>query len=319
MDIIPLKRLYLVAGFEGQDLGARVTGLQRHFEGGDHKFLARVYPSNADKRGDYLRKLVKDANNLIFGSGGATNFCRKQNQLCAVAHKAGKSDTKMCERKHVAQTACGRARPQLIIVLCAARIYDEVFERLGRATLMLRFEAEQLPDDETVLARLAAFEPIALEVIQAINNRAKTLYAPLIPLRNFQEPAPAPIAAEVQDDPSKFSDIMAAHHKRLYDGAFQNPEKKKIRGAYMLDTETAFQQDHLHKTVQIIGPQSREDGFHLLNAYHIYGVRSDPGFHFDVMNARGKAIGHVFEDVLTGIATDASERHLNITPCDRRV
>ena len=136
MDIIPLKRLFLVAGFEGQDLGARVTRLQRHFEGGDHKFVARVYPSNADKRPDYLRKLVKDANNLIFGSDGATNFCRKQDQLCAVAPKEGKGVAKLCERKHVAKAACGRARPQLIVVLCATRIYDEAFERLGRATLI---------------------------------------------------------------------------------------------------------------------------------------------------------------------------------------
>ena len=319
MDIIPLKRLFLVAGFEGQDLGARVTRLQRHFEGGDHKFVARVYPSNADKRPDYLRKLVKDANNLIFGSDGATNFCRKQDQLCAVAPKEGKGVAKLCERKHVAKAACGRARPQLIVVLCATRIYDEAFERLGRATLLLRFDADQLPDDDTVLTRLAEFEPIAREVIQAINHRSKALYAPLIPFRNFQKLAPAPIAAEVQDDPSKFSDIMMAYHERLYDGAFQNPEKKKIRGAYMLDGETAFQQDHLHKTVQIIGPNSREDGFHLMNAYHLYGVRMDPGFHFDVMNAGGKAIGHVFDDALTRIATDASEVHLNITPCDRRL
>lgn len=34
----------------------------------------------------------------------------------------------------------------------------------------------------------------------------------------------------------------------------------------MFDTDTALQEDHLHKTVQQIGPDSRANGFHLLNA-----------------------------------------------------
>ncbi|HEX7852518.1 MAG TPA: hypothetical protein VF523_10010 [Burkholderiales bacterium] len=318
MDLIPLKRLFLVAGFEGQDLEARIHSLQQGFEGGDHKFVVRVYPTNATKRTAYLQKLVQDANKLIFGEGGATNFCRKQDQLCALAHDSAKGNVKHCERKHMAVTACGRTRPQLVIILCASRIFDEAFKRLGRATLIVRFDSDEFPASEAVLETIAAFEPTVQKVITAVNNRSKTLYAPLMPFRNFQEPAEARIAAEVQANPAAFDDIMQSHHQRLYDGGFKNP-KRNIRGAYMFDGQTAFQQDHLHKTVQVIGQDSRTDGFHLLNAYHLYGVRTDPSFHFDVMNAEGKAINHVFEDVLTGTKTDARDRHLNITPCDRRV
>ena len=87
----------------------------------------------------------------------------------------------------------------------------------------------------------------------------------------------------------------------------------------MMDEETAFQEDHLHRTVQIIGANSRRDGFHLLNAYHIYGVKTDPGFHFDVMNEAGAPIRRAFTDVLNGAAAGRTETHLNITPCDRLV
>ena len=112
---------------------------------------------------------------------------------------------------------------------------------------------------------------------------------------------------------------MRDYHKTLYRGDFVNPVKPGIKGAYLLDAQTAFQQDHLHKTLRIIGPNSGRDGFHLLNAYHVYGVKTDPGFHFDVMNEADDAIGRTFTDVLTGRTAGRTEKHLNITPCDRLV
>jgi hypothetical protein len=318
MDLIPIKRLFLVAGFGGQDLDARVSALQRRFEGGDRKFIWRVYPMNAEKRENYLRNLVYAANKVIFGKDGAVNFCRKQDQLCAISQGKGDVNGKKCERKYLPLIACGRARPQLIVILCADRIYDEAFQRIGRAALLIRFEGDQFPDDDTVLAKIEEMEPIARQVINSITNRPKSHYAPLIPFVNFQKLAVEPIACDVQRRPEAFAEIMQGYHYKLYDGSFKNP-KKNVRGAYMLDADTAFQQDHLHKTVQVIGKESHEDGFHLLNAYHLYGVGIDPGFHFDVMNINGNAINHVFEDVLTGEESNANDQHVNITPCDRRL
>jgi len=85
----------------------------------------------------------------------------------------------------------------------------------------------------------------------------------------------------------------------------------------MLDNETAFQEDRLHSIVQTIGTESRTDGFHLINAFHAYGVKIDPGFHFDVMNEGGGAIGHVLSDVLSHKMSEKSDTHLNATPCGR--
>ena len=154
-------------------------------------------------------------------------------------------------------------------------------------------------------------------MVSTIANRKKSFYAAIVPDRNFQRLGNHPIAADAQGNLPCFSDILEKYHARLYRGDFTNPVKPGIRGAYMLDQFTAFQEDRLHRIVQIVGTQSRDDGFHLLNAYHIYGVKSDPGFHFDVMKVTGAAIGHILTDVLTGKATTGAESHLNATPCDR--
>jgi hypothetical protein len=317
--MIPLKRLCLVAGFDGQDFDARISSLQKHYQAGDRKFVGRLYPGNAEKRASYLKNLVQAANKIIFGDDGAFNFCRKQDQLCAIAHTTGRNNQKRCDRKHQQFVACGRARPKLVVVLCASRIYEEVFFRLGRGALLIRLENERLPDEADVIDLLEKFEPSAQDVVNEINNRVKSLYAPLIPLMNFQNPTGMSIAKDVQENPGSFASIMLKYHKILYNGAFRNPVKKNVAGAYMFDADIAFQQDPLHNTTQTIGKRSHSDGFHLLNAYHVYGVPTDPGFHFDVMNVKGKPISQVFEDILTGAKSDPGDSHINITPCDRQI
>lgn len=317
--MIPLKRLYLVAGFDDFDVERKASDLQRRFESGSVRFLARAYPVRPNKRAIYLKGLVKSANDLIFGPSGATNFCRRLDQPCAFAASKGKATRKTCDRGKAEDTACARARPQLLIVICADQLFSEVFDRLGRGTLILRAPGPTLPPLDALKNQLDAFEPIATQVLATITRRSKSRYAPLVPYRNFQRLGGHPIAADAQADLAQFADILERYHGQLYHGDFRNPVKPGIRGAYMLDTDTAFQEDHLHRTLQTIGPDSREDGFHLLNAHHVYGVKSDPGFHFDVMNVRGGGIGHTLKDVVTGAAKGGTDTHLNATPCDRLV
>lgn len=317
--MIPIKRLFVVAGFDGAAHERTVSGVQRRFEDGTHRFVTRPYPAKPERRATHVETLVHDTVSLIFGDEGAANFCRRQDQPCALDRHRGKQKMRTCELAKGEPVACARARPQLIVVICADRVFDEVLDRLGRATLILRLDGTQLPDEDALKAAIDAFEPIAADIADAVNHRSKSLYAPLVPDRNFQRLAPARISADVQADLAAFRLVMARYHQALYRANFINPKKRGIRGAYMLDDEVAFQQDHLHKSVQILGEASRRDGFHLLNAYHVYGVRTDPGFHFDVMKEGGVAIGRDFADILDGRPADKAEPHLNITPCDRMV
>ena len=214
-------------------------------------------------------------------------------------------------------TACARLRPQLVVVICADQLFDQVFVKLGRGTLILRIAGPNLPPLDALKIAIDDFETIASSVVFAVSNRKKSQYAPLLPYKNFQLLGSHPVAADIQADPANTAAIFARYHGHLYRGDFVNPEKPGIRGAYMLDPTTAFQEDHLHRNVQTIGMDSRTDVFHLINAYHIYGVKTDPGFHFDVMNVGGGAIGHILTDVLTGRTGGGAERHLNATPCGR--
>ena len=265
-----------------------------------------------------MRELVRSANDLVFGSASATNFCRKQDQPCGL-EAGGRRGPKTCERPASGDVGCARSRPQLVALICAHHLFDQAFKKLGRGTLMMRLEGNELPEADALKASIDAFEPAALAVVTAVANRRKSILAPLMPQWNFQGLGSHPIAHSVQANPAAFETTMDTYHSELYRSDFVNPTKRSIRGGYMLDAQTAFQEDHLHNVVQTIGPASRADAFHLLNAYHVYGVKSDPGFHFDVMNRGGGTIGHALHDVLTGHTDNGRSTHLNATPCDRLV
>jgi hypothetical protein len=316
--MVPVKRLFLVAGFEGATLEKVVRDVERRFEAGSHRFIVRPYPVKSDKRALYLKALAREAITFIFGGNGSTNFCRRLDQPCAMDQDKGKAKAKTCKAGREQQLACARARPQMLIVICADRIFDDVFERFGRGALIVHLDGPGLPDADELKRLIDEFEPIATDVLSTVANRSKSFYAPLIPYHNFQRMAGLTIAADAQAAPATFREIMQRYHHALYKADFQNP-RKKVRGAYMLDAETAFQQDYLHKTVQTIGPESLEDGFHLLNAYHTYGAKADPGFHFDIMNRAGGGLGHVFTDVVTGKKSGPKDTHVNVTPCDRKL
>ena len=317
--MVPLKRLYLLCGFDDAVVERQASQLQRFYQAGSVRIIGRTYPVKAEKRDAYLRGLVQAANDVIFGEGNATNFCRKLDRSCELEAGKGKQSRSTCERAKTGASACARLRPQIVVLVCADQLFDEAFDHLGRSVLFLRLAGPLLPAMADLKAAIDGFEPIVEGVMAAVTQRAKSLYAPLAPDRNFQRLGGHSIAEAVQADPARFAEILADYHATLYRGDFANPKKPGITGAYMLDDDTGFQQDHLHKSVQTIGQASRKDGFHLLNAYHVYGVKSDPGFHFDVMNVDGRAIGHILQDVLSGESSVRGDTHLNATPCDRLV
>lgn len=313
-----VKRLYVIAGFDDTDVERRASELQRKIVSGTSIFIARPYPADYSKRVAYLKNLVGFANDRVFGTGAATNFCRRMDQPCS--QDAENKSSKTCERSKNGDTACTRRRPQLIVMICAEQIFEEVFDRLGRGILIMRLPGPKLPADQGALEELLAkFEPIEKEVLTSITERKKTFYSPLVPDCNFQRIGGHNIAREIQSDPGNFKKILDKYHALLYKGEFRNPVKKGITGAYMLDDNTAFQEDHLHNQTQTIGTASRSDAFHLLNAYHVYGVKFDPGLHFDVMNVKGGAIQHQLIDRLTMSKSDKQDKHLNASPCDRLV
>lgn len=239
--MIPLKRLYLVSGFDDADVERLAAELQRKYVDGSVRFLARPYPVKAEKRATYLKALVQSANDLIFGPGTATNFCRKQDQPCvleAAKGKAGRQGT--CERAKAGETACARSRPQLIVVISADQLFNQVFDKLGRATLILRLPGPRLPPIDALKNEIDAFEPIATAVVSNVTNRNKSVYAALVPDRNFQRLGGHQIAADAQANPACFAATLKQYHERLYRGDFINPKKPGIHGAYMLDTRHRF-------------------------------------------------------------------------------
>ena len=312
-----LRRLYILAGFDDRDVERRASTLQNSYEEGGVRVLARPYPAKNHLRDQHLRGLIRDANDIIFGVDGATNFCRKLDQRCSRQPPGEGPRGKACEPHPAGPTACARARPQMVVTVCAEHIEAEVFQVLGRATLMLRLPGRVLPSDAQLRAALDDFDETVRAVLLSSSNRPKSLHAPLMPDRNFQKLGGHGIARDVQADPAKSDEIVRGYHGDLYKSDFRNPEKRKLWGAYMLDDDTAFQADRLHSSVQAIGQASRSDAFHLFNAHHSFGAKTDPGLHFDVMNKDGNGIGHVLRDVLTGIADGGDTKHLNATPCDR--
>ena len=317
--MVPLKRLYLLCGFDDPDVERQASQLQQSYQAGSVRILGRTYPVKAEKHAAYLRGIVHAANDVIFGEGCATNFCRKLDQPCSLEAGKGKRSRATCELAKTGASACARLRPQIVVLVCADQLFDEAFGHLGRGVLFLRLDGPKLPAAADLKAAIDGFEPIVEGVMAAVTRRAKSVYAPLVPDLNFQRLGGHAIAEAIQAEPARIAEILADYHQALYRGDFANPKKPSVTGAYMLDADTGFQQDHLHKTVQTIGQASRRDGFHLLNAYHVYGVKSDPGFHFDVMNVNGRQIGHILQDVLSGKSSVRVDTHLNATPCDRLV
>lgn len=312
-----LRRLYLLAGFDDRDVERRASTLQESYEEGGVRVVARPYPVKQGLRQSHLRGVVRDANDVIFGRDGATNFCRRLDQRCTRQPAGEGPRGKACEPRPAGPTACARARPQMVVTVCAERIEAEALEALGRATLILRLPGPALPPDDQLPAALDGFEPIVEAVLLASSNRPKSLHAALMPDRNFQRLGGHPIARDVQADPAHFEDVLRVHHDNLYRSDFRNPVKRKLWGAYMLDEDTAFQADRLHGSIQPVGQASRDDAFHLVNAHHTFGAKADPGLHFDVMNKDGGGIGYVLRDVLTGRTDGGATKHLNATPCDR--
>lgn len=111
---------------------------------------------------------------------------------------------KTCRAGKEGESPCARARPEVIVVICADRVYDEVFDKLGRGALILRVPGPKLPDVEQLKDIIDGFEPAAAEIYEAMLTRGKSLLAPLIPDRNFQRMTNQSIARDVQANPLNF-------------------------------------------------------------------------------------------------------------------
>ena len=312
-----LRRLYLLAGFDDRDVERRASTLQESYEEGGVRAVARPYPVKQGLQQGHLRGVVRDANDVIFGRDGATNFCRRLDQRCTRQPAGEGPRGKACEPHPAGPTACARARPQMVVTVCAERIEAEVIEALGRATLILRLPGPALPPDDLLRSALDGFEPIVEAVLLASSNRPKSLYAALVPDRNFQRLGGHPVARDVQADPSHFENILRTHHDALYRSDFKNPEKRKLWGAI------CWMRTPRSKPTACTG-RFRRSGRLAATMPSIFSTpttrsvpKADPGLHFDVMNKDGNGISHVLQDVLTGRIDGGTTRHLNATPCDR--
>lgn len=304
--------LIAFAGFRSQ--GPILDALKSYYDDGTVRFVD-LLPFNLEEAPvKYLHRMANAINRDIFGRFPIADFCVPKTDSCALD---GAEVRGRC-RGHAEMLACERRRPATVLVVCHPGLYEDAFDLLGRAVLLFRWNADELKYDADFLRFLDEALEVSNEVRKVIVNLPRKHQVAWLPKENFQSISGAQIAREVQDSPSNISNILERWREYLWDPKFVNPEKKYMVGAYKLNKRVGFQRDRLHDTASF-GEESRKHAFHLINAHHLFGAAVRPGMHFDVMSVRGKSIGIVFEDALTGRRSLRSERHANITPCDRLI
>ena len=306
--------LVVLAGFAGswERVAAR---LRSRFKPHEVEFLGRDRPGNWEaKKFLYRDALTQDVVERIFGKGEQYGFCSKDGH-CSVGQEKWSRAT--CRRDVKEQVACRRNRPDLLILVCPDVVFDMMFDKFGRAALLLTVDDEMI-GEETLSSLLDAYLPVFRNIKNYLSNLPQSNYAPRLPLVNFQDLGGHAIAQDAQKDLTKFQDTMEHYHKSLSSPLFRNKRRPYMRGAYMLDHRIGFQRDLLHSSAQV-GCASRQDGYHLLNAFHMYGLAISPGWHFDVSRHEGGEVGYEFRDVLTGDYSTTKDMHVDITPDDRIV
>jgi hypothetical protein len=302
--------LAVLLGF-GWPWGKAAKVLRPRF-GNDIEFLGRDRPLRWDERKlQYRDEVTQTLVQRIFGEGTAAGFCGAGGS-CALDNERWSRAN--CKKSITDQSACSRRRPQMLLFVCHPNSFDLFFQRFARAALFIKTKDETTANSvgDLIEARM----PDIKKIREYLANLPLKNYAPRVPYLNYQCAGPHPVAEKAQADLSHFCDVMTTNHDLLYSPTFQNQRKKFMKGAYMLDDRVGFQRDMLHSSAQL-GADSRQDGYHLLNAFHMYGYPVTPGFHFDVSAEDGGPIGHAFKDVLDNSDSDAALSHVNISPDDR--
>jgi len=271
-------------------------------------FIGRSYPERPDKRVQHAAELAGDIASYVFGKG-ATGFCRQTDQPCARNSGKGQRRCNMA----AGALACYRERPRMIVVISHARIWRDLFDRLGRACLIITEPGSEKIDVAAIASQVRkAWQPIE-DIADYLYNLPLDRLTPWLPMANFQKLSGNKIAEDAQKDLTAFRNTMDDYHRKLYDASYMNPRKKYMKGAYKLDKRVGFQRDLLHDFAQV--PAS--DATHLINAHHFYGAAFPIGHHFDVTAEGGKSLNRVFQDFVTGKASSRTSEKEDITPCDR--
>lgn len=303
--------LVVLVGFKWP-WGQAAKAVRSRLPGISFDFVGRDRPLRwEDRKYEYRDKVAEDLVDQLFGKGQNVKFCRADGTC---AQDEGRWSRANCKKSIVEESACARRRPEMLLFVCAPDSFELFFEKFGRAGLFI-CATENAAINATAEIIAEAIPEIA-KIRTYLANLSNSNYAPRVPLNNFQEKGGHFIAMQAQANLTNFCETMEGFRKKLYSANFQNYRKKYMRGAYMLDERIGFQRDRLHSDAQV-GAESRANGYHLLNAFHMYGVPVVPGYHLDVSPADGNAIGWVFEDILNGQLSKASATHVNVTPCDR--
>ena len=288
--------------------------LRGHFRAHEVEFFGRDRPTSSwpTRMYEYRDSLTADLVSHVFGSSGQFGFCSKGGS-CAVAD--GRWRRASCRRDPKENVACSRTRPDMLIFLCETAFYDVLFERYGRAALFMRLE-NSVDQADKIAELLRENMPLVRQIKTYLANLPLNNCAPRMPFDNFQIKGGQPIARDAQNNLKDFCNTMDTYHGVLHNPEFRNKRKPLMRGAYMFDSNIGFQRDRLHSTAYL-GSESRADGYHLLNAYHMYGYAISPGLHFDVSKHGGGEVRYSFQDALTRKRTGPKATHLNVTPDDR--
>ena len=304
--------LFFLAGFGWQwEQGSATMTAQLRPKPIEFIGTNRTKSWNVDIHG-FVDRIAQSLVDRLFGVEGQTAFCGADGN-CAV--ESVRWSRQNCQPDPAARLICRRRRPEMLVIACAQTLYPTLLKKLGRAALLLPLPDET--DAKGVADAISAQFAALIGIKDFLINLPRNILAPYMPYHNFQHIGSYPIAAEVQADWEGFESLMRSYHGLLHDPSFRNARRGYMIGAYKLDTRVGFQRDRLHKHDAPIGSDSRVDRYHLLNAYHTYGLPIVPHLRFDVSAHDGKRVGHSFVDVLTGKCSDAEISHLDISPDDR--
>jgi hypothetical protein len=306
-----IRVMFVLVGFEEepdricQNLTAKLAG------GGNEnlKIIGQKWRGGNPTR--YLESVGRIVRKEIFGSDELSNLCKADGRCRdeTIAHSA-----RLCGRSKHQTLACRKAAPDFIAIISSKNFYDACSEFFGLSLFLRKIDRSYFVESET-LSQIYNILSFDRDFVYFMRNIPRNNMSPLLPVLNYYSEMMPEISCEIFNETTDISEYFKTIHLEFYDGAFKNPVKPEIRGAYMFTDNIFFQRDRLHDNAFFAPGRSRDN--ELIWAHYRLGVSFVPGFHFDVMQASGKKIGRTFMDKPTQARSDPESTHLNVTPCDR--
>lgn len=275
----------------------------------------------------YVSEIVRLMTEYAFpDSTEAVGYCALSGKNC-VYQNGG--DGKLVVGKHCElakqRRACRLRRPGIIIIFARRLVgFDSLMDQLRACAFVIpsdvssSIENQHLGDSdvEHCVCELKSFLENDLPVLkEEMLNQSPSKIVPLLPLNNYLAKNNLRLVEQVMSNRVPMKPLFASVRKDFYDAKFLNP-KTRVPGAFILGKSIAFQKDRIPHSLHVDQTYSLYP-LNLLEAHYRFGVPYEEGFHYDVCKSkRDEPLHETFIDAYTGVMSDSTRSHLNITPTD---